>query len=638
MRAPIGVASGGEAPPIVHEVIGTAGQPLGPGVRSFFEPRFGHDFSNVRVHTGQKAGESARLVNANAYTVGSHVVFAAGCNQFDRQNGLHLLAHELSHVVQQTAAGTPVLARMPQNGDLDAKVSLGTLDTPMVEKFASEVLGDAQWVILREFLRGLTGGLLSAPKELKARVEAKFADFGVTDALKYVGGLALGILEGIEISLDGIVEAVITLLKLPSEIESFLIFRAPALYIQYGPRIAKFLTEGEPLTARLARIVNAFLTDPAGSLRQLDALFLAIREMALARVRALGHGAADKILDFLAEPWFQYGRDIGKVVGQILFEVVLAIASDTIGNLVKEALAVVGRLAARVTVGIVDALRSIGRLFGEALRWLEGIGRRLGAELGEVFEGLKALLGRLRALFEELAGEGALADTGTGVRLPVPEARGPAVLESRMARPPAGPSPAELTPPKVHPSNVGKPQRPALGEAPFDEPLTPSELEFERELGRKLTAEELRRKHILEEQAGKQTQFRGETKQEAATGQGRREARTPGRSIPTEFERGEFAHKYAELLISEDKLPRGLKAEVSVELPGGKVRLDRVDFEKGVYYEIKPDTPGPIAAGGDQIKRYAEYMNLNFPLPDGRLWSGAVVTYEKIKAIALFGL
>lgn len=86
------------APPIVHDVLNSPGRPLDAAIRNFMEPRFGADFSHVRVHTGDKAAESARAVNALAYTVGNHVVFAS--EQHASQN--QLLAHELTHVVQQS--------------------------------------------------------------------------------------------------------------------------------------------------------------------------------------------------------------------------------------------------------------------------------------------------------------------------------------------------------------------------------------------------------------------------------------------------------------------------------------------------------------------------------------------------------
>jgi hypothetical protein len=108
-KAPAGSRSieGEESvPPIVHEVLRSPGQPLDAATRAFFEPRFGYDFSQVRVHTDAKAAESARAINALAYTVGRDVVFGAGQYAPGMSGGRKLLAHELTHVVQQ-GAGLP---------------------------------------------------------------------------------------------------------------------------------------------------------------------------------------------------------------------------------------------------------------------------------------------------------------------------------------------------------------------------------------------------------------------------------------------------------------------------------------------------------------------------------------------------
>lgn len=90
-------------PPIVHEVLGSPGYPLDHGVRSFMESRFGHDFSRVRIHTDSRAAESARAVNALAYTVGQDLAFGAGRYVPESVEGQRLIAHELTHVVQQSA-------------------------------------------------------------------------------------------------------------------------------------------------------------------------------------------------------------------------------------------------------------------------------------------------------------------------------------------------------------------------------------------------------------------------------------------------------------------------------------------------------------------------------------------------------
>jgi hypothetical protein len=97
--------------PIVDEVLSGPGRPLDPAARAFMEPRFRHDFSHVRVHTDERAGRSADAVAAQAYTVGSQIVFGQRRYAPATRDGRRLLAHELAHIVQQ--ATHQVIARQP---------------------------------------------------------------------------------------------------------------------------------------------------------------------------------------------------------------------------------------------------------------------------------------------------------------------------------------------------------------------------------------------------------------------------------------------------------------------------------------------------------------------------------------------
>jgi hypothetical protein len=94
----------------VHKMLRSRGQPLDTPTRAFFESRFGHDFSHVRVHAGANAAASAQMVGAQAYAVGPDLVFAEGKYAPHENIGQRLLAHELSHVVQQSG-GAPGMAR-----------------------------------------------------------------------------------------------------------------------------------------------------------------------------------------------------------------------------------------------------------------------------------------------------------------------------------------------------------------------------------------------------------------------------------------------------------------------------------------------------------------------------------------------
>lgn len=102
-------ASLAEAPPVVDDVLRAPGQPLGANDLEFFQRRFRHDFSHVQIHADRRAAESVHAVGARAYTVGSHVVFGAQEYAPATRDGRRLLAHELTHVVQQG----PILRRQP---------------------------------------------------------------------------------------------------------------------------------------------------------------------------------------------------------------------------------------------------------------------------------------------------------------------------------------------------------------------------------------------------------------------------------------------------------------------------------------------------------------------------------------------
>lgn len=105
----------GFAPAIVHEVLSSAGEPLSNPTRSFFESRLGHDFSRVRIHNDARAAESARAVNARAYTVGRNVVLGPGAPAPEEARSRELLAHELVHTVQQDGRRSAFTARIKVN-------------------------------------------------------------------------------------------------------------------------------------------------------------------------------------------------------------------------------------------------------------------------------------------------------------------------------------------------------------------------------------------------------------------------------------------------------------------------------------------------------------------------------------------
>ena len=104
-------------PAFSHRVLNSPGESLDSEARLFFEPRFGHDFSRVRVHADSEADTAARDFEASAYTVGTHMVFASGQYQPQSQRGRQLIAHELAHTIQQSGASAsePLLPGDPSD-------------------------------------------------------------------------------------------------------------------------------------------------------------------------------------------------------------------------------------------------------------------------------------------------------------------------------------------------------------------------------------------------------------------------------------------------------------------------------------------------------------------------------------------
>jgi len=102
------------APSIVHDVVRSPGEPLDRATLAFFEPRLARDLSRVRTHVGSQASESARCVNAVAYTAGNDIVFRDGAYSPNTTQGRRLLAHELAHTLQQAELSPQRLQRTQQ--------------------------------------------------------------------------------------------------------------------------------------------------------------------------------------------------------------------------------------------------------------------------------------------------------------------------------------------------------------------------------------------------------------------------------------------------------------------------------------------------------------------------------------------
>ena len=149
--APAGPPSSGApaVPPIVHTALASSGRPLDPETRSFLEPPLGRDLAAVRVHTGPLAEQSARALDAQAFTIGQHVFFDSDRYDPRTRRGQWLLAHEVAHTVQQRSPAAHRVQRQPN--DLGSypeaerrSIVQSNIPTPMIDAaFLLTVFGTA---------------------------------------------------------------------------------------------------------------------------------------------------------------------------------------------------------------------------------------------------------------------------------------------------------------------------------------------------------------------------------------------------------------------------------------------------------------------------------------------------------------
>lgn len=172
-----------KSPSHVRDAISSGAQPLDLEARNFFEPRFGYDLSNIRIHADSTAGRSAQRIDAKAYTLGNDIVFAAGEYNPETQSGKELIAHELAHTIQAKHS----------SGNIHRK-SFGDQDKihgPIEDKFCRET-GNcegghhseeyADWITAIERLENfkITG------KDLKySRVTQKFEQMSLEELHEY---------------------------------------------------------------------------------------------------------------------------------------------------------------------------------------------------------------------------------------------------------------------------------------------------------------------------------------------------------------------------------------------------------------------------------------------------------------------
>jgi hypothetical protein len=462
----------GFVPPVVDDVLRSPGEPLDPVTRSFMGSRFGYDFSAVRVHTDPAAQRSAELINANAYTVGHDVVFGRN-HSLATQHGQRLMGHELTHVIQQSRgtvgasesaaeheadqAGAAVAFGGIPKTSLTAGIGIQRDEAPggsfilgmVVDNIVQALPGSTTSRLVYAAVSGFVSELVDQFGRQKklTTLASNLASFRGKDipslAEGYLYGLAKGVVSPVT-DLFGILVFGEQMRNLGMKLASSAFSQAAALVEDFRQIGAEFDQLAQPLREfwqslksrpkeMVIKLLNLPETLAAGAetmardaghkggaeiVASLEAPFKKAdepKEPAPSGISnmfgSIAHGAGELEDAFLKDPWLKLGSKVGYAVGWVVIQVLLIAFSGSLGNLIGEAAAGLGKLGEWLgTFGqkIVEGLKTLGTIIADVERFIDGIAAKLLKPLGPVLEPLmKPIAGvmeRFKGIIRKLLG------------------------------------------------------------------------------------------------------------------------------------------------------------------------------------------------------------------------------------------
>jgi hypothetical protein len=446
--------------------------------------RYGHSFADVRLHTDAPASTAAAALRASAFTLGNHIAFGSGRYAPSTLHGQLLLQHELRHVAQQRSAApvsSPEIDLPHSRYEREARQILDprvdalsvqrvqcapedeqfSLGDGLVDRVGKSAFGDRAWPFIKAVFEGFVGAVQAEVKSGRAEsAKSHLSTLLVPwNAVKFYGGYLVGLVLGLISPVTDLVKGAIGLVSLGISALEWLAKWSPAgvaISPERQRKIARVVQKFSELTTEFGKALGEFASDPKGAIKKFSGFLDNLMQMALGKAREIGAKGAHSIFDFLESDYYEMGKGIGEVIGTLIAQVLLLVFSDAIGNLISKGASFLGKAAEFVAGKAVEVFEWVKGIVSEvvallrdavkgALKLFEGLVNKT----VEAFDALKALFSEAASI--ELGGEKVAAGVGRGVSGPAPN-----VMESRMVSS-GRTSPAkvsDLTPPKVHPSNV----------------------------------------------------------------------------------------------------------------------------------------------------------------------------------------
>jgi hypothetical protein len=273
------------------------------------------------------------------------------------------------------------------------------------------VLGPVEVAFLGEFATGLVEAIDEQPAARKQRLVDRFFNLYFSgghfqDKLDYNLGVLKGIGLGIWGEIKGIVELILLLPKLQMKINDWIWAQGQKLgnFDAISARARELSAAIAEATATAVSELQEFFADPAAAMKKMLGMAESLLGSALEQAYQLGHTAVDSAFRFLEKPFGELGEELGKVIGWAIFQIVMLVGTQAIGNLIAKGAGLAARFAKAVLEEAVQFFRGVGELFAEAGELLETVGRAIKGAFAKAWEAVLRVFQRARTFIEELIG------------------------------------------------------------------------------------------------------------------------------------------------------------------------------------------------------------------------------------------
>jgi hypothetical protein len=463
------------------EAARSGGHPLPRRLRSRFEPRFGADLSGVRLHTDRGAAELAGAVGAHAFTNRKDIFFAAGRYKPDSQEGQRLLAHELTHTIQQEGYDGATVQReeaAPHEETPAQDVEINWKDKILIESIAGPALtlGTTAHSLAKATVTGFV-------KEVKVQAARRGSElwekikalFSVTGAASFILHYWWGLVKGIFSPITGLIDLAKLAIKLQM-LSNQILATAWTRRADLADDAVKIGAGMSALADRVGKFLGSLKEHPIDTVKGLANWFSMLGDRAIAKAEAGGRDAAKALLAVLDKPLNELGELAGEIVGTLLINIVLLVFTEGIGNAITQIAGKLGEFGsflgkfgkAAEMLGVIatkvgELLGTLGTWITEAEAAIAKIAETVLKPIGPILEEFGKLVSGLRSFLRKLLGVSQEAAAGA-----VEQAAGGAARVAESAKPPvAAPKPAPKAPAPRVPEPAVKPAvKPAIKPEP----------------------------------------------------------------------------------------------------------------------------------------------------------------------------